>query len=290
MEIYGWGRIYIQWTTVDVQSSLSVSLTIFCHGFLIQSLVPVVGSIDLAHGIGDEDDALRRNAAWVFGGMNELAEGTLRLSDGHSDRDSDVDVRLVTSRTFHVKHFSLPKLDFIGRENLLSKKLLGRIIKHSVQQQGILYRRLHLLRVVDVHGGLEGKGIRVDGLLGTMVVEEVEVVRRAERQLLLECGNLLVELLEGLARLHLLLLLDDGEGKVILVLILRSIHSLSRLLQHQVLLGGEVTNLPYEGAEPRLLGKLGVVIEETSGNLTHVRITVRVHGDETTAHLLAFIK
>ena len=123
-----------------------------------------------------------------------------------------------------------------------------------------------------------------------MVIEEMEVVRRAERQLLLECGNLLVELLEGLARLHLLLLPDDGEGKVILVLILRSIHSLSRLLQHLVLLGGEVANLTYKGAEPRLLGKLGVVIEEMSRNLTHVRIAVRVHSDETTAHLLALIK
>jgi len=115
-------------------------------------------------------------------------------------------------------------------------------------------------------------------------------VRRAEWQLLLEDGNLLVELLEGLARLHLLLLLDDGEGKVILVLILRSIHSLSRLLQHLVLLGGEVANLSYEGAEPRLLGKLGVVIEEESRNLTHVRIAIRVHGDETTAHLLTLLK
>ena len=222
--------------------------------------------------------------------MDELAEGTLSLSDGHSDRDTDVDVRLVASRTFHVKHFSLPKLDVIGREKLLSEKLLLCIIKHSVQQQGILHRRLHLLRVVDVNGGLEGESLRVDGLLGTMVIEEVEVMRRAERQLLLECGNLLVELLEGLARLHLLLLLDDGEGKVILVLILRSIHSLSRLLQHLLLLGGEVANLTYEGAEPRLLGKLGVVIEKIRGNLTHVRIAVRVHGDETTAHLLALLK
>ena len=222
--------------------------------------------------------------------MDELAEGALSLSDGHTDRDSDVDVRLVTSRTFHVKHFSLPKLDVIGRENLLSEKLLGRIIKHSVQQQGILHRRLHLLRVVDVNGGLEGESLRVDGLLGTMIVQEVEVVRRAEWQLLLEDGNLLVELLEGLACLHLLLLLDDGEGKVILVSILGCIHRISHLLQHLVLLGGEVANLTYEGAEPRLLGKLGVVIEEMSGNLTHVRIAVRVHGDETTAHLLALIK
>ena len=222
--------------------------------------------------------------------MDELAEGTLRLSDGHTYRDTDVDVRLVTSRTFHVKHFSLPKLDVIGRENLLTEELLLLVIKYSVQQQGILHRRLHLLRVVNVNGGLEGESLRVDGLLGTMVIEEVEVMRRAERQLLLECGNLLVELLEGLACLHLLLLLDNGEGKVILVLILRSIHSLSHLLQHQVLLGGEVANLTYKGAEPRLLGKLGVVIEEMSRNLTHVRIAVRVHGDETTAHLLALIK
>ena len=222
--------------------------------------------------------------------MDELAESALSLSDGHTDRDTDVDVHLVTSRTFHVEHFSRPKLDFIGREDFLSEKLLGRIIKHSVQQQGILHRRLHLLRVVDVHGGLEGEGIRVDGLLGTMVVEEVEVMRRAERQLLLECGNLLVDLLEGLARLHLLLLLDDGEGKVILVSILRGIYRISRLLQHLVQLGGEVTNLTYEGAEPRLLGKLGVVIEEMSRNLTHVCIAIRVHGDETTAHLLALIK
>ena len=107
-------RIYIQWTAVNIQFSLSISLTIFCHGFLIQSLVPVVGSIDLAHGIGDEDDALGRNTARVLGGMDELAEGTLRLSDGHSHRDSDVDVRLVACRTFHVEHFPLPKLDFIG--------------------------------------------------------------------------------------------------------------------------------------------------------------------------------
>ena len=222
--------------------------------------------------------------------MDELAEGALSLSDGHPYRDTDVDVRLVACRTFHVKHFPLPKLDVIGRENLLSEKLLGRIIKHSVQQQGILHRRLHLLRVIDVHSGLEGESLRIDGLLGTVVIQEVEVVRRAERQLLLEDGNLSVELLEGLARLHLLLLLDDGEGKVILVLILRSIHSLSRLLQHLLLLGSEVTNLTYEGAELRLLGKLGVVIEKIGGNLTHVRIAVRVHGDETTAHLLALLK
>ena len=222
--------------------------------------------------------------------MDELAEGTLRFGDGHSHRDTDVDVRLVAGRTFHVKHFSLPKLDVIGRENLLSEKLLGRIIKHSVQEQGILYRRLHLLRVVDVNGGLEGESLRVDGLLGAMVIEEVEVMRRAERQLLLECGNLLVELLEGLARLHLFLLLDDGEGKVILVSIQRCIYRISRLLQHLVLLGSEVANLTYEGAEPRLLGKLGVVIEEESRNLTHVRITVRVHGDETAAHLLTLLK
>jgi len=137
---------------------------------------------------------------------------------------------------------------------------------------------------------LEGEGLRVDGLLGTVVVEEMEVVRRAEWQLLLESGNLLVELLEGLARLHLLLLLDDGEGKVILVSILRCIYRISHLQQHLVLLGGKVANLTYEGAEPRLLGKLSVVIEETSRNLTHVRIAVRVHGDETTAHLLALIK
>ena len=65
-----------------------------------------------------------------------------------------------------------------------------------------------------------------------MVFEEVEVVRRAERQLLLEVRNLPVELLVGFARLHLLLL------------------------------GGEVTNLTNELCEPRLLGKLGVVIEE----------------------------
>ncbi len=158
-----------------------------------------------------------RNAARVFGGMNELAEGTLSLSDGHSYRDSDVDVCLVASRTLHVKHFSLPKLDVIGREDFLSEKLLGGLIKHSVQQKGILHRRLNLLRIIDVYGCLEGESLRVDGLLGTMVFEEVEVVRRAERQLLLEVRNLLVELLVGLARLHLLLLLDDGEGKVILV-------------------------------------------------------------------------
>ena len=163
-----------------------------------------------------------------------------------------------------MKHFSLPKLDVIGRENLLSEKLLGRIIKHSVQQQGILHGRLYLLRVVDVNGGLEGEGIRVDGLLGTMVIEEVEVMRRAEWQLLLEDGNLSVELLVGL--------------------------SLLLLLAHQVLLGGEVTNLPHEGAEPGLLGELGVVIEEISSNLPHVCIAIRVHGDEATAHLLAFIK
>ena len=214
----------------------------------------------MAGCIGDEDDALGSNAARVFGGMNELAEGALSLGDGHSHRDTDIDVRLVTSRTFHVKHFPLPKLDVIGRENLLSEKLLLCIIKHSVQQQGILHGHLYLLRVIDVHGGLEGKGLRGDGLLGTMVVDEMEVVWRAERQLLLQDGNLLVELLEGLARLHLLLL------------------------------GGEVANLSYELREPRLLGKLGVVIEKISRNLTHVRIAIRVHGDETTAHLLAFIK
>ena len=70
-----------------------------------------------------------------------------------------------------------------------------------------------------------------------MVFEEVEVVRRAERQLLLEVRNLPVELLVGFTRLHLLLL-------------------------HLVLLGGEFTNLTNELCEPRLLGKLGVVIEE----------------------------
>ena len=77
----------------------------------------------MAGCIGNEDDALGGNAARVFGGMNELAEGTLRLGDGHSHWDTDVDVGLVASRTFHVKHFSLPKLDVIGRENLLSEKL-----------------------------------------------------------------------------------------------------------------------------------------------------------------------
>ena len=189
-----------------------------------------------------------------------------------------------------MKHFSLPKLDVIGRENLLSEKLLLCIIKHSVQQQGILHGHLYLLRVIDVNGGLEGEGLRVDGLLGTMVVEEVIVVRRTERQLLLQEAHLLIQLLVGLARLHLLLLLDDGEGKVIIVLILRSIHSLCRLLHHQVLLSSEVANLPYELGEPRLLGKLGVVIEKISRNLTHVRIAIRVHGDEVMAHLLAFIK
>ena len=71
-----------------------------------------------------------------------------------------------------------------------------------------------------------------------MVFEEVEVVRRAERQLLLEVRNLPVELLIGFACLHLL------------------------LLHHLVLLGGEVTNLTNELCEPRLLGELGVVIEE----------------------------
>ena len=65
-----------------------------------------------------------------------------------------------------------------------------------------------------------------------MVVEEVIVVRRTERQLLLQEAHLLIQLLVGLARLHLLLL------------------------------GGEVTNLTNELCEPRLLGKLGVVIEE----------------------------
>ena len=159
-----------------------------------------------------------------------------------------------------MKHFSLPKLDVIGRENLLSEKLLLCIIKHSVQQQGILHRHLYLLGVVDVNGGLEGKGLRVDGLLGTMVVDEMEVVRRTERQLLLQEAHLLIQLLVGLARLHLLLL------------------------------GGKVANLSYELREPRLLGKLGVVIEKIRGNLTHVRIAIRVHGDETAAHLLAFIK
>ena len=95
-----------------------------------------------------------------------------------------------------------------------------------------------------------------------MVFEEVEVVRRAERQLLLKVRNLPVELLVGFAILHLLLLLDDGEGEFILVLKLRSIYSISHLLHHLVLLGGEVTNLTNELCEPRLLGKLGVVIEE----------------------------
>lgn len=257
-------RIYIQWTAVDVQSSLSVSLAIGSHGFLIQSLVPVVGSIDLAHGIGDEDDALGRNAARVLGGMDELAEGALSLSDGHSDRDSDVDVRLVAGRTFHVKHFSLPKLDFIGGEHLLTGGFLLGGIKHSVQEQGSLHGSFYLLRIIDVYGSLEGESLRVDGLLGTVVVQEVEVVRRTERQLLLEDGNLSVELLVGL--------------------------SLLLLLAHQVLLGGEVTNLPHEGAEPGLLGELGVVIEEISSNLPHVCIAIRVHSDEATAHLLAFIK
>ena len=253
-------RINIQRTAIDSQSSLSISLTIFCHGILVQTLVPVVGCIDLAGCIGDEDDALGGNAARVFGGMDELAEGTLRLGDGHSHRDTDIDVRLVACRTFHVKHFSLPKLDVIGRENLLSEKLLLCIIKHSVQQQGILHGHLYLLRVIDVNGGLEGEGLRVDGLLGTMVVDEVIVVRRAERQLLLQEAHLLIQLLVGIARLHLLLL------------------------------GGKVANLPNELREPRLLGKLGVVIEKISRNLTHVRIAIRVHGDETAAHLLALIK
>ena len=95
-----------------------------------------------------------------------------------------------------------------------------------------------------------------------MVVDEMEVVRRTEWQLLLQEAHLLIQLLVGLARLHLLLLLDDGEGKVIIVLILRSIHSLCRLLHHQVLLSSKVANLSYELREPRLLGKLGVVIKD----------------------------
>ena len=222
--------------------------------------------------------------------MDELAEGALSLSDGHPYRDADVDVGLVACRAFHVEHFSLPKLDFIGAEHLLTGGFLLGVIKHSVQEQGSLHGSFYLLRIIDVYGSLEGESLRVDGLLGTVVVQEMEVMRRAERQLLLEDGNLSVELLVGLARLHLLLLLDDGEGKVILVSILRCIYRISHLLQHLVLLGGEVTNLTYEGAEPRLLGKLGVVIEKISRNLTHVRIAVRVHGDETTAHLLALIK
>ena len=48
-------------------------------------------------------------------------------------------------------------------------------------------------------------------------------------------SNLAVELLVSLSRLHL-------------------------LLHHLVLLGGEVTDLTNELCEPRLLGKLGVVI------------------------------
>ena len=257
-------EVYIHRTAVDVQSSLSVSLTIGSHGFLIQVLVPVVGSIDLAGIIGDEDDALRRNAARVFGGVDELAEGALSLSDGHSDRDSDVDMRLVAGRTFHVEHFSLPKLDFIGGEHLLTGGFLLGVIKHSVQEQGSLHGSFYFLRIIDINGGLEGEGLRVDGLLGTVVVQEVEVVRRTERQLLLEDGNLSVELLVGL--------------------------SLLLLLAHQILLGGKVANLSYEVAEPGLLGELGVVIEEISSNLPHVCIAMRVHCDEAAAHLLAFIK
>ena len=227
-------------------------------------LVPVVGSIDLACRIGDEDDALRRNAARVFGGMDELAEGALSLSDGHSYRDADVDVGLVACRAFYVEHFSLPKLDFIGAEHLLTGCFLLGLIKHSVQEQGSLHGFFYFLRVIDVHGSLEGEGLRVDGLLGAVVVQEVEVVRRTERQLLLEDGNLSVELLVGL--------------------------SLLLLLVHLLLLGGKVANLSYEVAEPGLLGKLGVVIEEISSNLPHVCIAIRVHCDEAAAHLLAFIK
>ena len=257
-------EVYIHRTAVDVQSSLSVSLTIFSHGFLIQVLVPVVGSIDLAGSIGDEDDALRRNAAWVFGGVDELAEGALSLSDGHPYRDADIDMGLVACRAFHVKYFSLPKLDFIGGEHLLTGGFLLGLIKHSVQEQGSLHGSFYLLRIIDVYGSLEGESLRVDGLLGTVVVQEVEVVRRTERQLLLEDGNLSVELLVGL--------------------------SLLLLLAHQVLLGGKVANLSYEVAEPGLLGELGVVIEEISSNLPHVCIAIRVHCDEAAAHLLAFIK
>ena len=44
--------------------------------------------------------------------------------------------------------------------------------------------------------------------------------------------------------LHLLLLLDDGEGEFILVCILRSIYCISHLLHHLVLLGGEVIPSP----------------------------------------------
>ncbi len=69
-----------------------------------------------------------------------------------------------------------------------------------------------------------------------MVFEEVEVVRRAERQLLLEVRNL-----AGRAA---------GRSR-----------PPSSPPAH-VLLGGEVTNLTYELCEPRLLSKLGVVIEE----------------------------
>ena len=88
-------EVYIQRTSVNIQSSLAVSLTVFSHSLLIQALVPVVGSIDLTCRIGDEDDALRGYAARVFGGVDEFAEGALSLSDGHSYRDADIDVGLV---------------------------------------------------------------------------------------------------------------------------------------------------------------------------------------------------
>ena len=76
-----------------------------------------------------------------------------------------------------MEHLSLPEFDVFGREDFLSEELLCRLIKHSVQQKGVLHRRLNLLRIINVYGCLEGESLRVDELLGAMVFEEVEVVR-----------------------------------------------------------------------------------------------------------------
>ena len=185
--------------------------------------------------------------------MDELAEGRLRLGDGHAHRDADVDVRFVAGRAFDVQNLASPKLDVLGLEHFFTEQHFHISIVESVQEQGSLYGILHLFGVVDVYGGLEGETLWVYRLLRTMVALEVEVVRRTERQLLLQALYLLAELLVGIGLLDGLHL----DEEVILVLALLLLHH-----EHLLLLLGEVTNLPHELGEPRLLGQLGVVVEE----------------------------
>ena len=130
--------------------------------------------------------------------------------------------------------------------------------EHSVQEKGSLDCFLYLVEMVDIYGSLKGKGLRVDAFLGTMVVEEMEVVRRTERQLLLQPLYLLADLL-----------------------ILRL--SCFCSLLHLLLLGSKVTNLSHELRKPRLTCQFLVVIEEIGRNLSLVSISTCIHCNQAIA-------